>query len=195
MTVGLRVSAEDERLGADAVMHGLIDTDDSAHVQECRACRKSSANRQKKTICDDAEGSGHGCDVTRPRSMEETETVPVVGRSFTHRTFSHMMRRSRREHSFKSRTFTKSVQFVHPVFACSESRKQYIRHRGRNMTLPSRLNPRSDVMEQIESEECGGVSREVLLTPSLVSPAIGIGQRSSFEVNGRHAQQAISVYI
>ena len=93
MTIGLRVSPENERLGADAVMHGLVDTDDCSTARPYHARRKSYAAHHEKTLWEDA--------AERCGSLSATGSTPLpktmsFGRaSFLRRTFSHVMRRGK----------------------------------------------------------------------------------------------------
>ena len=192
LTIGLRVSQEDELLGADAVMHGLLDTDDCDFARTCQARRKSSAAHNEKTVLDDASDRGNGS--TSPGLKPGGNTTSFNRHTFLRKTFSHVMRR--RECRFKPTTFSKSVLFDSPVLARSGTGCQPLRRRGRCATMPSHWSPRRDVVGPTNAERRGDEeSREVNLVPNLVSPTTEINPSSSFVSNGQPSYQAITVYI
>ena len=92
LTMGLRVSEEHERLGADVVMHGLIDTDVCAVAKSFDSRQKSNAAHHEKTVCVDA--VAHCCCGCFNDDQLTTSRSSTFRRdSFLRRTFSDVTRR------------------------------------------------------------------------------------------------------
>ena len=90
LTMGLRVSEEHERLGADVVMHGLIDTDDCAVAKSFHSRRMSSAAHHEKTVCVDT--AAH-CRCFNNDELATSRSSTFRRDSFLRRTLSHVTRR------------------------------------------------------------------------------------------------------
>ena len=94
LTMGLRVSEEHERLGADVVMHGLIDTDDCAVAASFHARRKTSAAHHEKTVWADAVARcGCGCRCSNDNDWTPSRSLTLKRDSFLRRTFGHVTHR------------------------------------------------------------------------------------------------------
>ncbi|KAK2193439.1 hypothetical protein NP493_13g13017 [Ridgeia piscesae] len=93
LTIGLRVSPEHERLGADAVMHGLLDTEDGLLPSAFGSRRKSCALHHEKTLWE------HPLEQCSDAAYDNTELTPPPKTesfrrgSFLRNTLSHVVRR------------------------------------------------------------------------------------------------------
>ena len=93
LTIGLRVSPEHERLGADAVMHGLLDTEDGLLPPAFGSRRKSCALHHEKTLWE------HPLEQCSDAAYDNTELTPPPKTesfrrgSFLRNTLSHVVRR------------------------------------------------------------------------------------------------------
>ena len=93
LTIGLRVSPEHERLGADAVMHGLLDSEDGLLPPSFCSRRKSCALHHEKTLWEDPLEQ---CDNVAYENTELTsppKTQSFRRGSFLRNTLSHVVRR------------------------------------------------------------------------------------------------------
>ena len=194
LTIGLRVSPEHERLGADAVMHGLLDTEDCQLAQTYHARRKSSALHNEKTVWEDATNTGDSGALSSAPSTPSVASTNFRRYNFLRRTFSHVMRR--RDYRFKPTTFSKSVQFDASFPPCVETCRFPVRRRCRSATMPSHWGSRQDAIAPAEpSRPRNNGTRELPLTPSLVSPTTDVIPGSPPVSNGQTSSQAIIVYI